>query len=249
MKYILVDNKVRDIELEYFNSLNYEVIKIPTNTRLYDEISSHTDIHVCKLKDKVIVSKELYNYLDYTYFKNNIYVDLRDKIIVGNSYVLDKYPLDIKYNLFQFKSYVIHNFNYTDEKCLNVIDNLKLKKIDVNQGYSNCSCLNILDKICLTCDIDIYNKLNNELIKDLKLIYVDKEKCNINLIKNNGKYSNMKGFIGGCLSVVDGKLIVFGDSKYIYNFDEIKEVLDNNNIKLIEFKGYKLIDYGKIIEV
>ena len=251
MKYIFVDNKIRKIEFEYLKNLNYEVIKIPTNLDLYDEISSHIDIHICKIKDKVVVSKKLYEYLETTYFNNNIYLELKNKITKGESDIFNKYPLDIKYNIFNFKNIVMHNFKYTDKKCLQIIDKLNLKKINTNQGYSNCSCLNILDKICITSDIDIYNKLKKETINNLSvdIIYIDKDKCDIKLIKNNGKYSTMKGFIGGALSFINNKLIIFGDSKYIYNFDVIKNILDKNKIEIIEFKNIKLIDYGKMIEV
>ena len=251
MKYLFVDNKIRDIEYNYLKSLNFEIIKLQVNGNLYDEISSHVDIHVCKIKDKVIVSKELYEYLNINFFCINKHLDLKEKIICGDSYVLGDYPLDVKYNLFTFNNIAIHNFKYTDKTCLSVIDDLNMDKINVKQGYSNCSCLNILDKICLTSDKGIFNKLVKEKNNNfnIDIIYISKDKCDINLLKNNGKYSDMKGFIGGCLSYIDNKLIIFGDSKYIYNFSKVKEVLDKNNIQIVEFKDNKLIDYGKIIEV
>ena len=258
MKYLFIDNKIRDIEYNYLKSLNYEIILIPTNLKIYDEISSHTDIHICKIKDKVIVSKEIYEYLNNEFFSINKYLDLKDKIIKGDSYIIDNYPLDVKYNIFQFNKYVVHNFKYTDLKCLDIIEELDLEKIDVNQGYSNCSCLNILDKVCITSDIDIYNKLINKIDnKNINIVYIDKDKCDIKLLKNYNKeyinnimlYSAMKGFVGGCMSYIDNKLILFGDSKYIYNFEKIKSILILNNIEIIEFKNIDLIDYGKIIEV
>ena len=248
MKYIFVDNKIRDIELKYLKALEYQVIFIPTNNKTYEEISSHTDIHVCKIKDKVIVSVEIYKYLETKYFNNNIFLDLKTKIIKGSSNVLNKYPLDVKYNIFNFKDYVFHNFNYSDKICLELISKYKLNLVNINQGYSNCTSVNIMDKLCITSDLGIYNKVKTNF-KSIDIIYIDKDKCNIKLIKNNGQYSKMQGFIGGCMSYSDRKLIIFGDSKNIYNFNIIKQKLDELNVEIVDFKGMDLIDYGKIIEV
>lgn len=255
MKYLFIDNKIRKIELEYFKSLNYEVILIPSNSKIYDEISSHTDIHLVKLFDKYVVSKELYEYLEMKFFDNNKYLDLKEKLIIGNSYVIDKYPLDIPYNIFTFKSYIIHNFKYTDLKCLDLINNIdNVIKIDVKQGYTNCSCVNISDEICITSDLEIYNKLKElNTNKEIKLyediVYIDNNKCDIKLIKNSGEYSNMDGFIGGCMSYIENKLIIFGDKKYINDIDYIEKTLKKHNIDIIDFKNLKLIDYGKAIEI
>lgn len=252
MRYLFIDRKVRYNELEYFKSIGVEVITVPTNNKVYEEISSHTDIHIVKLFDKYVVSVELYEYLETMFFCNEKYLDLKDKLIVGESCINGDYPLDIPYNIFTFRNNVVHNFKYTDSKCLEVINSISnINKINVKQGYSNCSCVNVDDKICITSNMEIYEKLNNSLKSNLnyyeKVIYVDNSKCDIKLIKNDGNYSNMKGFIGGCMSYINNKLVIFGDKKYIDNIDIIKEKCKKSNIEIVYFKNLELIDYGKII--
>ncbi len=246
MKYLFVDSKIRDEELEYFKELNYTIIPIITNSKIYNEISSHTDIHICNLGNDLIVSKEVYEYLDEEYFNNNKYLDLKDRLICGSNYVKDKYPNDIKYNVFKFKNFVFHNFKYTDETLLKYIDKNNYIKVNINQGYSNCSSLNIDDKIVITSNKEIFEflKSKNEIVH-----YVSNEDSDIKLLIDKSTYSNMKGFIGGATSYINNTLIIFGDICNISEYEKLKDILNSNDIKYKYFENLSMIDYGKAIEI
>lgn len=63
LKYLLIDERMRDVEKQTLKNLGYELIEIKKSTNVYPEISSHVDIFACKIKDKVIVEKSAYKML------------------------------------------------------------------------------------------------------------------------------------------------------------------------------------------
>ena len=71
--------------------------------------------------------------------------------------------------------------------------------------------------------IPIHNKesflyLNNEL--DIKLL-------------NGNKYSNKKGFIGGCISRIGNKIMVFGELEKIDPENKIRKFIQERNLEII----------------
>ena len=151
-KYIVIDSRMRKVEKEYFKSLGYRIINIQTSKNVYDEISYHVDIFCCKIKDKVVLEPSVYKYLKEE--KN----DLKN-IICGKNIVSSKYPLDVLYNVCCIGENIIHNFKYTDEKILEIVQNEKLNMININQGYSNCSIAVIDDNSVVVTDKKIAEKL------------------------------------------------------------------------------------------
>ena len=237
-KYIVIDSKMRKVEKEYLNSLGYRVINVQTNKNLYDEISSHVDIFGCKIKDKIVVEPSVYSYL-----KEEKY-DL-ENVICGKNKVGLKYPLDVLYNVCCIGENVIHNFKYTDEKILEIIQKEKLNMIDINQGYSNCSIAVIDDKSVVVTDKKIAEKL---IENDIDVLLLE-ENLDIKLLKNDGKYSKMKGFIGGCMARVDNKIVIFGDISKIDRDNKIQKFIQSRNLELVSFKGLDVIDYGGILVI
>ena len=61
MKYLIIDNRMRQIEKQKLREMGYELIELQKNENIYEEISSHVDIHLCKIKDKLIVEKSKYD--------------------------------------------------------------------------------------------------------------------------------------------------------------------------------------------
>ena len=66
---------------------------------------------------------------------------------------------------------------------------------------------------------------------------------------NGEKYSNKKGFIGGCISRICDKIIVFGDLNKIDTDSKIRKFIISKNLKIIEFETLDVIDYGGLIEI
>lgn len=69
----------------------------------------------------------------------------------------------------------------------------------------------------------------------------------IKLLSESG-YSNKKGFIGGAISKIDDKIIVFGDLSKIDSKNKIRNFILSKNLEILEFKGQDVVDYGGIIE-
>ena len=230
---IIVDKKIRKCEEEYLNSHGYNIWKVESSNNVYDEISSHADIFFTKLNDKIVVEPTFYDKLNSCY----------DKCIKGNSILREEYPFDIAYNVCQIGNNVIHNFKYTDEKVLEIIKDEKLNMI--NQGYSNCSIAVIDENSAIVTDKKIADILKKNNI-DVLLV---EDKIDIKLLKNNNEYSNMSGFIGGCIARLDDKVIIFGDRKYIDRNHKIEEYVKRKKLKLVDFKNIPVVDYGGIVSI
>lgn len=157
---------------------------------------------------------------------------------IGNNKVGRAYPEDVLYNVCQIKDKVIGS-KYADSSI----------KVDiaVKQGYTRCSIAVTSDNSCITTDVGIAKNL---IKNGIDALYVKED--NIKLLKNSvlhgGRYeesfSEKNGFIGGATLCFDDKFVVFGDSNNLSNKDEIIKHLEKYNLKLVDFKGLPIIDYG-----
>lgn len=235
MKYLLIDERMRDVEKQTMKNLGYELIEIKKSTNVYPEISSHVDIFACKVKDKIIVEKHICDIL-----KNKF----KRKIIKGDSTVQNVYPNDINYNVCIVGNKAIHNFKYTDSKIISELNKNNFELINVKQGYSNCSIAVIDENSIILSDKGLYNSLKNRGIDMLFLDYIP----NIKLLNENGEYSQKNGFIGGAVSRIGDNIVVFGDLDKIDYDGKIKGFIKKRNLNIIDFKRLDVIDYGGVIE-
>ena len=230
-KKIIIDNRMRSIERTKLKELGYKLLEIKENKNLYPEISSHVDILACKVGEKIVVEPTQYaNFQEYENF------------IKGQEIVLKKYPLDIKYNVCIIGKKAIHNFQNTDSKLKELLINDGYELINTTQGYTNCSIAVIDDNSAIVSDQGLY--------KILKFHGIEVLLVNNNLdikLYNSNKYSDKKGFIGGCVSSLGESIIVFGDLNKIDSDGRIREFITSKNLNIIEFEGLDVIDYGGII--
>lgn len=229
---LIIDSRMRKLEKEKLKKMGYSLYEINCNKNLYYEISSHPDIHCCKVLDKLFVSPNL---------------DIPNSIL-GNNTLAKKYPLDVSYNICILGNKAIHNFNYTDSKINNFLDKNNFEKIQINQGYSKCS-IAVIDKTSvIVTNEQISKKLLENNLNVLCLPYSTQK--NIKLYKNrNLDYSDMNGFIGGCLSRIDNFVFVSGDLNYIDKDNKIRNFILERNLKIIDFPNEDIIDYGGIIKI
>ena len=115
--------------------------------------------------------------------------------------------------------------------------------ININQGYSNCSIAVIDDNSAIVTD----KKTAQKLIQNNIDVLLIEEKLDIKLFKNNKEYSKMSGFIGGCMSRIQDKIIVFGELSKIDKDGKIKAFIQSRELKIIDFKGLDVIDYGGLL--
>ena len=215
MKYLLIDERMRDVEKQTLKNLGYELIEIKKSTNVYPEISSHVDIFACKIKDKVIVEKSAYKML-----KNKLNND-ENILISGKTMISYDYPNDIKYNVCIVGNKAIHNFKHTDSKITQELEKNNFEIINVKQGYSNCSIAVIDEKSIILSDRGLYNNLKNSGLDILFLDYIP----DIKLFDENGEYSQKKGFIGGAISRIDENVVVFGDLDKIDYYGNIRNFI------------------------
>lgn len=236
---IIVDSRMREIEKKCLSTLDNNIFTIPMLNNVYDEISSHVDIYFSKIEDNLIIEKIMYNRIKEKLLKENI------QVIQGDKCVKTPYPYDILYNVCIIGNNAIHNFKYTDKKIIEIINKNGFNKINIKQGYSNCSIAVIDDNSAIVNDKAIAKKLQENGINTL---YIDK-KLDIKLLNKKGNYSKMSGFIGGAIARVNENIIVFGDLNKIDDENKIRQFITKRNLNIIEFKGYDVIDYGGIIKL
>ena len=232
-KIAIIDNRMRKIEKEKLIELGYELIEINESTKVYPEISSHVDILACKVRDKIIIEPTQYPNI-MLYAKNSI---------KGQDEVQEKYPDDIKYNVCTIGKKAIHNFQYTDAKLKQELINNNYELINTTQGYTNCSIAVIDDNSAIVSDKGLYKILK---FHDIDTLLVENN-LDIKLL-NGENYSSKKGFIGGCITRLGDSIIVFGDLNKIDIDGRIRDFITSKNLKIIEFKGFDIIDYGGLIE-
>ena len=229
---IIIDSRMRKIEKEYLSQYG-DLIELPYQSSVYDEISSHPDIFFCKINNQIFQAPNLK-------LENKLETKLKTK--QGSNSVGAQYPEDIKYNICQIGKRVIHNFKYTDPAVAKYIDSTGIQKINIKQGYSKCSISVTSENSCITSDEGIYETLKRENMDVLLL-----DNTNIRLGDKNGLQTKMSGFIGGATAVIEDKFIIFGDSNKILDKASLIEHLNNHNLKLVDFKNLEIIDYGSII--
>ena len=229
---LIIDNRMRTVEKEYLASFG-DLIELPKCEKLYSEIVSHPDIFITKINDKLICAPCIKNILE----------SKISNIAVGEKDPSQPYPNDICYNVCVFGNFAIGNYSYLDKRVIEIIDETNKTKINVNQGYSNCSCRPINDNALITSDKGIYD----ECIKNgIDVLYLETD--SIKLLDSNNQFSNMKGFIGGATCIIDNTLILFGSIDFLGNENKLKllSFLDKYNIKIKDFSDFEIIDYGGV---
>lgn len=232
MKYVIIDERMRNIEKDKLKELGYTLIEIKQSEEVYPEISSHVDIFACKTGDKIVIEPTQY-----------VEMPKLKAFEQGIDNVEAEYPFDIKYNVCTIGKKAIHNFKYTDKKIQQELIKSGYELIQTTQGYTNCSVAVVDDKSAIVTDEGLYKILENQNIDVLFLNY----EPDIKLLRKMG-YSNKNGFIGGAIARLEDNIIVFGDLSKIDKENKIKKFIEKRNLNIIDFEGLDVMDYGGIIE-
>ena len=237
MNQLIIDKRMRKIEKEKLKELGYELVEIQKSSNVYEEISSHVDIFVCKIGKKIIVEPTQYKVIE-----NNVYS--KENIVIGQEKIGKKYPYDIKYNVCIIGKRALHNFEFCDQKIKQELTQQGYEIINTAQGYTNCSIAVINENSAIVTDKGLYKILEKHNVDVLYLEY----EPDIKLLTQNG-YSNRKGFIGGAISRIDDKIIIFGDLNKIDKDEKIREFISNSGLEMVEFKELDVVDYGGIAKI
>jgi len=132
MSKLYISQDANPLLKEYLSGINHMIVEIKSSNQVYESISSHPDIFMCKINGKMIMSE---NDLGYSY------------------------PDNVKYNGVQIGKYFIHNLNYTASKLMYAVKASNLKPVHVTQGYTKCNIVAVNENSIITSDEGIKKAL------------------------------------------------------------------------------------------
>ncbi len=210
------------------------VIVIPELEKTYESISSHADIQVAILNDKLFIDQDSWDNL----YKNNsnrlVLNGLKATIIttkLGN-----RYPLSVPFNGKFLDDTWIHHLEYTDKTILEFIEKQNIQCIHTNQGYTGCSLVLLPKKKGITADVGLANSLK---LKGYDILTIQEGHIQLEGMSH--------GFIGGCCGVwnnvvyINGDLLTHPDGQQMYDF------ITESKLKIEDVKNQPLTDIGSIL--
>lgn len=227
LRKIIVSNCASENFFELLEKENIDYIKSLNNEKFNKNYNDHPDLSILKIDEDIYIESSVYNY-----YVDNLSGFNFKKVDVSN-FKNGEMVLNIAKN----KKYFFHNEKFTSKE---IFEKLKTnrKYIKINQGYSNCSMICFENHI-ITSDKGVY--------KTLRL-----ENINVELVTTEGIILNgyKNGFIGGtCGFVSDDILLFYGDVTKYRDYDIIKRVADEENVKILYPKDETFVDLGGIISL
>ncbi len=232
MKTICLSENANKILKESLRSKGYRLIEIKKTDAVYDAVSSHGDIYLCKICDELVVAPE-----QYPLIKEELLLS-RAKFTLGASSLGHKYPKNVNYNAAQMGGYLIHNTNHTDHVILNKAKEFELELIHVKQGYTKCSLVIIDDKTAITSDRGLAAILKKY---DLEILLISPGHVDL----TGFPY----GFLGGAAGRVGDEIIFNGNLSAHLDYQIIKEFIQQRGLQVTYFEEYPLEDIGSIIQL
>ncbi len=132
MSKIYISEDAHPLLKEYLSCRNHLIIEVESTDQVYESISSHPDIFMCKINNQMIKSEKDLGY---------------------------SYPDNIKYNGVQIGNYFIHHTNYTASKLMSAVKAAGLIPVHVPQGYTKCNIVAVDKNSIITSDEGIKNIL------------------------------------------------------------------------------------------
>ncbi|WP_459541495.1 DUF6873 family GME fold protein [Parvimonas micra] len=224
---IIVSNCATSMFFELLEKENFDYIKSLNNEKFNKNYNDHPDLSILKIDEDIYIESSVYKY-----YVDNLSGFNFKKVDVSN-FKNGEIVLNIAKNRKNF----FHNEKFTSKE---IFEKLKTnrKYIKINQGYSNCSMICFENHI-ITSDKGVY--------KTLRL-----ENINVELVTTEGIILNgyKNGFIGGtCGFVSDDILLFYGDVTKYRDYDIIKRIADEENVKILYPKDETFVDLGGIISL
>ncbi|MGP1442064.1 MAG: DUF6873 family GME fold protein [Anaerovoracaceae bacterium] len=251
----------------YLKNSTHNIISVKKSSAVYEEISAHPDIYMCKIGNRLIADEALVTepavdtmlMKGFTLIRGNdvasyISNTSDSEIIFAGSNLGMKYPHNVAYNALATDKIFIHNLKLTDSVLKKYADSAKLTSINVRQGYTKCSCIPVGDTAVITYDEGIAAAIekHNEGIR--KNIFKNSEEFELPLIdillirKGYVKLHGFDyGFLGGASGTVDNKIIFNGDIDIHPDAVRIRDFIEVHGFGVVSFPGEPLSDIGSVI--
>lgn len=217
-------------EIAELESLGIEVIPLPKNALLDDEISNHADILSFRLDDDLLLIDSA--------IAGEIAPLIKDYSVFPVNGITSPYPKDVRLNAAVIGKKIICNPSFAHDAILQTAYN-EYELISTNQGYTKCNICIVNENAIITEDPGITALLKNYQMDVLKLTpgFVQ---------LSDSHY----GFIGGASAKISENEIYFsGDLSEHPEYEQILAFLNKHNCKAIFSKNRKLTDFGGIIAI
>ncbi|HWQ80326.1 MAG TPA: hypothetical protein VN381_15975 [Anaerovoracaceae bacterium] len=232
MNTICLSENANNILKERLRIKKYELIEVKKTDAVYESISAHCDIYLCKIYNELVVAPVQAPLI-------------RDELLrCGISYyqgvdrVGYRYPANIRYNAAQVGRHLIHDTSHTDPAILNIARELGMKLIHVKQGYSKCNLVVVDDNSVITSDLGLAAAM---------------EKNGIDILLISPGHVDLPGlpygFLGGASGKVDYEIIFNGNLSAHPDFEEIEKFIRQRDLRVTWFEEYPLEDIGSIIQL
>lgn len=232
MKTICLSENTNSILKEALRNKGDQLIEIRKTAAVYDAVSSHGDIYLCKICGELIVAPEQLPLIQEKLLLS------KTKFTVGASGLGHAYPNNIKYNAAQMGCHLIHNTNHTDSVIPEKAKEYQLELIHVKQGYTKCNLVIIDDKAAITSDRGLAAVLKKH---DLEILLISPG----HVALTGFSY----GFLGGASGRVDDEIIFNGNLSAHPDFEKIIEFIRQRGLQATWFEEYPLEDIGSIIQL
>ena len=237
-KTLIVSSNIYLESEDFLEKAGYQLIKITPQPYFNRAISSHPDMFISSVRNKIFYDGDIHDLLTFCLDNDskNLFIKVDREAIVGESI---KYPFDVEFNCVSIGNKLICNINHTSKHILEFCKSNEIEILNVNQGYAKCSTCVVSDKAIITEDESIFKCAQKNNIDVLKI-----EKGHVLLDGYN------YGFIGGCSGLIDEKLLAFNgsidfhpQSKLIYDF------CFEHGVDVVNLCEKQLFDIGSIIKV
>ncbi len=225
--YFIVSNTISEQAQKTLSAFG-EIIFLKEQNTAYPGISSHPDIFICQIKNKLIVAPNIE--IDFLKILNQKEIQYE----TGQTTIKTTYPGTAHYNAVITDYFMIHHLNYTDPKILEL--SKEQTAIHVEQGYTRCSLLPLKDNHFITSDAGIYKTL---IKQNIHVLYISPNDIKL--------YAQPHCFIGGCCGVFENIIFINGSLKKLHDGNQMVNFLEKLNYNIIELSNNILEDCGSIL--
>jgi hypothetical protein len=191
-------------------------------------IADHPDLQLCHVADARIVATENTS----AQLKRIGFTVIGDQVSVA-----EDYSNHVGLNASIIKTNVFHNFKTTSYALLKQIENEKMKKLFVRQGYTKCSICIINSNAIITEDAGIHKVAQNAGL------------CSLLISKGYVTLSGFPyGFIGGASGLIaQGKIAFTGILNHHPQYNDILNFLRENKAEPIFLTDNQIFDCGSLL--
>ena len=211
----------------------FRAVVMPNDTRLPVPVSSHADMLLFPLEDKIFISK---GYAGVCLDELKIIKDYGYTVVLCDGEPRNEYPYDILFNIALVGNNAIGNLRYADRTVMEYLIKNQYSTHTVKQGYAKCSSVILGDKAVISADSGI--------LSAARAIGVD------TLHIENSPTVSLEGydygFLGGACGYFDTTLYFCGDISLHPEYEQMSSFCEKHGISLCSLCENQLYDVGGI---